>query len=102
MKTRTCPHCGYQYSRIDYIKKVYFKFSGNSWECLNCKQKITIDMKRRFLVAITFGLWFIILNTAKSYLDVDMDTLMWIIFVFIFLIGSIFIFTFDTFKKADN
>jgi len=100
MKTRTCPNCGYQYSRMDYIKKLWNKFLGDSWECPNCKQKITFDMKRRILVVIFFGLWIIVVNTAKSYLE--MDTLMWITLPLIFLIGTIFIFTFDTFKKAND
>lgn len=100
MKTRTCPNCGHQYSRFDYIKKLFFKNMYTNVECQNCKQEITVDLSRRIFVAIAFGFWMIFTNTAIS--SFDMNAVMWIIAISIFLIVTLYIFTFDTFKKADS
>ena len=100
MKIRTCPHCGYKYSRIDYVKKLLFKFIWSKWGCLKCEQEITFDNKRRFFVAISFGLWLLILNIAKNYFS--MDLILWLLFIVVLLLGSILIFTFDNFTKTNK
>lgn len=98
MKIRTCPHCGYQYSRIDYVKKLFFKFIWSKWSCLKCGQEITFDIKRRFFVAISFALWLLTVNIVKNYFT--MDLILWVLVVIILSLGSLFIFTFDNFTKT--
>ncbi len=98
MKIRTCPYCGYKYSRIDYVKRLLFKFIWSKWGCPKCEQEITFDNKRRLLGAISFGLWMLILNVAKSYFE--MNLILWLLFIVVFLLGTIFIFTFDNFTKT--
>lgn len=98
MKSRTCPYCGFKYSRFEYVKKLFSKCIWSKWECPNCKNEITFDNKRRILIAISFGLWMFILNIVKSYFY--KTPIMWIIFLVFSLIGSIFIFTYDNFSKT--
>lgn len=100
MKSRTCLYCGYKYSRIEYVKKLLFKHIWSNWECPKCKQEITFDDKRRFLVALLFGIWIFILRMATQYFN--MDLILWLLFGVLFLVGSIFIFTFDRFKKTNK
>jgi len=69
-------------------------------ECKRCKQQMTIDLSRRILVALAFGFLMIIVNTATSYLD--MNPILWVLVIGVLLIGSLFIFTFDTFKEVDK
>lgn len=98
MKTRTCPNCDHQYSRLEYFKT----FINTIWtdvECRRCNQKMTIDLTRRIFVALAFGFWLILVNTTATYLD--MNPMLWVLMISVFLIGSLFIFTFDTFKKVD-
>ena len=97
MKKRVCPDCNYKYSKLEYIKVFVFT-TWTDVECINCKQKITIDLSRRIIVAFAFGFWGIILNTAISHFD--MTPLLWLLMISVFLIVGLYIFSFDTFKKA--
>jgi hypothetical protein len=72
----------------------------NNVECKHCKQKMTIDLSRRIIVAFAIGFWGIIGNTTVSYLD--MSPIIWILVIGIFITGGFFIFTFDTFTKVDK
>lgn len=103
MKIRTCPHCGYKYSISEYIQKVVFKVVFSEWGCRNCSKKITFDFGRRVLVALCFGGFYILLSIFIAFLKniLEMTPLMWISLFIIYAVGSIFIFTFDTFKKAE-
>ena len=98
MKTRTCPYCNHQYTRIDYVKKLLLKLIWSKWDCSECGEKITFDSNRRIWVALVFGVWYFILNMIIIKLEMNLS--LWILFLFLFLIGSIFIFTFDNFKKS--
>ncbi len=102
MKIRTCPHCNYKYSTGEYIKKILFKLVFSEWDCKNCGKKISFDFGRRVIVALCFGGLYILLSALISVLraKTGMTPLMWICLFVIYLAGSIFIFTFDTFKKA--
>lgn len=102
MKTRTCPHCNYKYSKSEYIKKFLFKFVFSEWNCKNCNKRITFDPKRRVNVALCFGgTYFIIFLIFVELRDkIGMTPLLWIGFPIILFICSVFIFTFDTFKEV--
>ena len=98
MQTRTCPVCGYKYSRNQYLKKLFFKFSWSKWTCLKCKSEITFDINRRVNVAICFTLYFFALFLVTRI--IEMSILTWLIYGTMLLAGSFFIFSYDTFKKA--
>jgi len=100
MKTRTCPHCGYKYSIKDYVSRLLFKLLWSNWTCKNCNNLITFNVKRRLIIALTFGLWFIILSFVKELLN--MTPIKWITLLIIFLAGSILIFTFDSFDRSEK
>jgi CXXC-20-CXXC protein len=100
MKTRTCPNCNYQYSRWEYVKKIFFMTIWSDVECKDCGQSITIDLSRRIIVAFAFGFWAIILNTAISYYDMTLK--LWLLAITVFLMVSLYIFTFDAFKKVTD
>jgi CXXC-20-CXXC protein len=100
MKARTCPHCDYQYSRVEYLKLQFAKFSFSEWNCRNCKQNITFSFKRRALIALFNGLWFFLFYYLKSHLE--MTLLIWIVFLLVFILGLCFLITFEGFKKVDN
>lgn len=89
MKSRTCPYCGYKYSRIKYVNKLLFKFIWSNWECPKCEQEISFDNKRRVLVALSFGIWIFILNMATQYFK--MNLILWLLFGVTFLLGSIYL-----------
>jgi len=100
MKVRTCPHCGYKYSRIDYVKKLFLKTIWSKWDCPKCKQEITFDNIRRFILALVFGVWTFLLSMTTSYF-----TFVYIkvpLYFTALILGSIFIFSFDTFTKTIN
>ncbi len=103
MKIRTCPLCNYKYSISDYIKKILFKFIFSEWNCQSCNKKITFDFKRRMIVALCFGGLYIIITVLISILKskIEMTPLLWLGLLLLYIIGSIFIFTFDTFKAVE-
>jgi len=100
MKTRTCPYCNYKYSRIDYVQRLLLKVIWSKWDCPKCEQKITFDNKRRLIVALAFGLWTLLLIMAKTYFSMNLT--LWLLFLLIFLLGAIYIFTFDNFTKSKS
>jgi hypothetical protein len=103
MKIRTCPHCGYKYPISEYVRKIVFKIVFSEWDCPDCRKRITFDFGRRVKVALCFGALYILLSLVTSFLKnrFAMTPLMWIVLIAFFIIGSIFIFTFDTFKKVE-
>jgi CXXC-20-CXXC protein len=103
MNIRTCPHCDYQYSISEYVKKDLFKVVFSEWDCKNCNKRITFDFNRRVIVALCFGALYLILSLFLTLLknEIKMTPLMWIGLLVIYILGSIFIFTFDTFKKTN-
>ena len=103
MKIRTCPHCTYKYSLPEYVKQILFKVISSVWKCKNCNKKITFNSKRRANVAFVFGGWFLALFGFVALIknSTEMSTFIWIIISAAYIIGGIFIFTFDTFEKAE-
>jgi len=100
MKTRTCPHCGYKYSIKEYVANLLFKLQWSNWNCKNCDKLITFNPNRRLLVALTFGIWLMILLFTKGLFT--MTPIKYILFIIIFLTGSILIFTFDSFDRLEK
>ena len=100
MKTRTCPHCGYKYSIKDYVTRLLFKLLWSNWTCKNCNNLITFNPNRRLFVALTFGIWLMILLFTKGL--IPMTPIKYILFIIIFLSGSILIFTFDSFDRLEK
>ena len=98
MKTRTCPYCDYQYSRKNYFKKLSFKLIWSKWDCPNCSKKITFNFNRHLLVVLGYMVWMFILLTIKSL--ITMNIYWGIGLILFFIIGGLFIFSFDTFKEA--
>lgn len=97
---RTCPNCNYQYSRLEYVKDVFFMTIRTDIECKNCNQNFTIELSRRIILAFAFGFWLILVNTARTSLD--MNNFLWMILIVFLLAGGLFIFTFDNFNKVDD
>ena len=99
MKIRTCPNCGYKYSFSEYLKKFLFKLIDSSWTCANCGSELSFSIGRRTLVAIVgmlpigFSLFIrdIFQNIGLS------KGLSWIVFILIFAIWTILIYSLDTF-----
>lgn len=100
MKARTCPHCNYQYSKIEYFKLQFMKFTFSEWKCKNCKREISYNFKRRAFVALFSGFWFILLYYIKSSLE--MTPLIWVVLLVSLVFGQGLIFTFEAFKKVDG
>ena len=99
MKIRTCPNCGYKYSFSDYLKKMLFKVIDSSWPCANCGSELSFNIKRRTLVAIVsmipIGFGSFIINIFQN---IGLSKgLSWIVFILIFAIWVILIYSLDTF-----
>ncbi|MGZ5242639.1 MAG: hypothetical protein ACXWEY_14415 [Bacteroidia bacterium] len=99
MKTRTCPHCNYQYSLSEYFRKPFFKFSLAEWNCKNCGNRITFSIKRRLLMAVAILVYFFAVAMLTE--NLAMNTFMWVIAVLVLLSGLAFIYSLDTFKKVE-
>jgi len=99
MNSRTCPHCNYKYSLADYFRNFLFKFIWSEWDCKNCHKPIKFNLNRRIGVACGFGLLFIVFSLLKE--NIFMTFYWWILFIGILIIGTIFIYTFDTFDKVN-
>lgn len=99
MRTRTCPHCGYKYSLRDY-SHLLLNFVFTEFNCKNCHRRLTINFARRIIVAIAFACFYVALFSLKNL--VLMTPLRWTGLLAIYIFGSLFIFTFDTFKKVEK
>ena len=99
MDVRTCPHCNYKYSVPEYRNQVLFKFRFLEWNCKNCNKKLTFNIARRIIVALAFGSLLMALLSLQNV--IVMTSIRWAALLTIYIIGSFFIFTFDTFKKAE-
>ncbi len=51
MKPRTCPHCKYQYSLIEYFTHFLFKISNARWHCKNCHSILGLDPNYRLIIS---------------------------------------------------
>ena len=98
MKPRTCPHCGYRYSKIGYVKRLSFKTIWSEWDCPKCEQKITFDNMRRLLLALILGVYVFFLSIAPSYISLDFIVV--VLYLVALFLGTMFIFTFDKFTKT--
>ncbi len=100
MKVRTCPHCGYKYSRIEYVKRLSFKTIWSEWDCPKCEQKITFDNMRRLLLALILGVYVFFLSITTSY--ISMNFIGVLLYLAALFLGTMFIFTFDKFIKTNK
>lgn len=80
------------------MKKLTFKFLWSKWNCPDCGEKLTFDIERRLLVALCFGIWVFIMQFSVRFFDIT--PMIGIFIVLIFLIGGLFIFSFDKLKKV--
>ena len=103
MRTRTCPNCSYKYSINEYLKKLVFKLVYAEWECPDCHGKLTFDYGRRVILALCFGGLTIVFSFLISILrkTIEMTLFMWVAAIVLFVVFSLFIFTFDTFKTVE-
>ena len=99
MDVRTCPHCNYKYSVPEYRNQVLLKFRFLGWNCKNCNKKLSFNFGRRIIVALAFCSLFVAVLSLRN--TIGMTPLRWSALITICIIGSFFIFTFDTFKKAE-
>ena len=97
MNVRNCPDCSYKYPYGKYFKDLFFKMVFSIWECPHCKNPITFDLKRRMVVAMGFGVW---LALTFNFFHFTAMNLIWkIVLILFFAVGSLLIFSLDTFKK---
>jgi CXXC-20-CXXC protein len=103
MRTRTCPNCSYKYSISEYLKKLVFKLVYAEWECPGCHGKLTFHYGRRVILALCFGGLTIVFSFLVSILrkTIEMTLVMWVAAIVLFVVFSLFIFTFDTFKTVE-
>lgn len=104
MKVRTCPNCGYKYTFWLHLRKHFFQNVFSAWECRNCGVKLTVDARRRILLAVV-GIFPI------GALPIMTDFLMgyylgrpvsYTISLILVLIWATFIFSLDHFYLAEN
>jgi transposase-like protein len=99
MDVRTCPHCNYKYSIAEYRNQVLLTFLFSEWNCKNCHKKITIDYKRRLIIALAFiGLYIFIMALRNTR---GLTHVLWADLLILCSIVSFFVFAFDSFKKAE-
>lgn len=100
MQPRTCPKCGYQYSRLEYFKELTFKFVFSNWKCKSCSEELTFNKSRRFLVGLFAGLTIIVSGLLSRMIEnfeepfyLQIFTKYGLSFILVF-----YAFTFDKFK----
>ncbi|NJW53222.1 hypothetical protein [Salinimicrobium oceani] len=104
MKVRTCPNCGYKYSFGYHLKKHFFQNVFSSWECASCGIKLTVDAKRRILLAVVgilpVGALPILADFFMGYyLGRPVS---WTLSVLLVVIWCIYIFSLDHFCLAEG
>jgi CXXC-20-CXXC protein len=99
MNIRTCPHCNYKYSIPEYLNQVISRFRSLGWNCKNCNKKITFDYTRRLIVGLSFFGVYAIIYSLRNL--VGMTPFRWAALLTFYIGASFFIFTFDTFQKAE-
>jgi len=97
MKVRTCPHCDYKYTIIEYLKS-FFITTRSELKCINCESYIKVDFSRRVIIAVVFLLLIIATNVIVDYFE--LNSILWVFIVLAYIPGTVYIFTFDTFKKV--
>jgi len=98
MKVRTCPYCNYKYPFLDYIRSFLFKLLWAEWNCKNCNKKITFNVKRRSFVVLGCALLFIMFLVIKNSMAMNLSW--WILLIAVYFVGTILVYTFDTFDKV--
>lgn len=64
---RTCPYCGYHYSKHQYFRYVFSKFIWTKWKCANCKNLISFNRTRWTLTAIFKLGWLYFIFLLRDY-----------------------------------
>jgi len=105
MKYRTCPSCGYKYSRKDYYKKLFHKYHESQWRCPECNAPLAFDFGRRIFIIIIGVLPIGLADVFLSYLIDDLHLNNWLSFGILFVITilwNLFLYSFDNFVVLKN
>ncbi|MFW6371206.1 MAG: hypothetical protein ACOC10_08390 [Bacteroidota bacterium] len=98
-KLRTCPHCGYRYSILDFYNQFALSVKDNKYYCMYCQEPFTIELNRRtknvFITAFLGALSGAYLATLENSLW-QMGAL--VLIILLALIGV----TYDKFMKLPN
>lgn len=104
MKVRTCPNCGYKYSFGLHLRKHFFQNVFSNWKCKNCGTTLTIDAKRRILLAligiVPVGLLPILTDFLMGYYLGSQIS--WTLSITLVVIWAVFIFSLDHFYIAER
>ena len=102
MKAKTCPHCDYTYSTMEYLKRNFlWSPVWKSKKCINCDKPYKPAIIRRFIIAIGFVIVLILYINLLSYLGVG-SVLKWILMVpFMFFVFWLFS-NFEIFKTIEE
>ncbi|MFD2518749.1 hypothetical protein [Salinimicrobium flavum] len=103
MKSRTCPNCGYKYSFGLHLRKHFFQNVFSNWNCKNCGALLTVDAKRRIILAIVGIAPAALIPYLASYfrgyyLAIEHA---WMLAIFLVLTWAVFVFSFDRFKLVE-
>jgi len=105
MNYRTCPNCGYKYSRKSYYKKLFNRYHENKWHCTECKAPLDFDFRRRFFIIIIGVIPIGFFDNFSNYLIANLHLNNWLsyaILVFITIIWNLFVYSFDKFVVLKN
>ena len=103
MKARTCPNCGYKYSYWLHLRKHFFQNVFSAWECKNCGAELTVDARRRILLAV---IGILPIAALPILFDFFMGYYLgkpasWIISIVLVIIWCSYIFSLDHFYLAE-
>lgn len=104
MKVRTCPNCGYKYSFWLHLRKHFFYNVFSAWECRNCGVKLTVDARRRILLAVIGVIPFAALPILVDFLMGYYlgRPISWTISLVLMVTWATFIFSLDHFYLAEG
>ena len=72
MKAKTCPHCNYTYSTMEYLKRNFlWSPVWKSKKCINCDKLYKPDITRRFIIALSIAIGLILCITFMRYLGLS-------------------------------
>lgn len=74
-----------------------FRSLGDTWPCPNCGTELQFRRQRRLFIALSFGLWLILLILLKNTIDLTGKENIWLLPLLLF--GLVF-YLFDDFELA--
>jgi len=105
MKCRTCPNCGYKYSRKEYYNNLFHKKYINQWHCPECDVTLATDTGRRIFIIIVGVLPIGLADAFLTYLIDDLHINNWLSFGILFtlaILWNLFLYSFDNFVVLRN